>query len=92
MMYKALVLPYFDYCSEVWGCFGKCLSDRLQKLQNRVSRIITFSDSNTRSADILHALEWDTLEQRRKKKLAVSVYQAKNNLYPDGLNSMFEHL
>ena len=39
-MYEALLLPYFDYCSEVWGCLGKCLSDRLQKLQNRAARII----------------------------------------------------
>ena len=31
-MYEALILPYFDYCSEVWGCLGKCLSSRLQKL------------------------------------------------------------
>ena len=30
-IYEALVLPYFDYCSEVWGSLGKHLSDRLQK-------------------------------------------------------------
>ena len=28
-MYEALLLPYFDYCSEVCGCLGKSLSDRL---------------------------------------------------------------
>ena len=49
-MYDALVAPYFDYCSEVWGCMGKGLCDRLQRLQNRAGRIITFSDYNTRSA------------------------------------------
>ena len=31
-MYDALVAPYFDYCSEVWGCMGKGLCDRLQRL------------------------------------------------------------
>ena len=76
---------------------GKCLSDRLQKLQNRASRLITYSDYNTRSTDILHALGWDTLEQRCAKQLAVSVYKARNNLYiipsfiiPEGLESVFE--
>ena len=49
-MYEALVTPYFDYCFEVWGCMGKGLCDRLQRLQNRAGRIITFSDYNTRSA------------------------------------------
>ena len=29
-MYEALVVPYFDYCSKVWGCMGKGLCDRLQ--------------------------------------------------------------
>ena len=44
-MYEALVTPYFDYCSEVWGCMGKGLCDsRLQRLQNRAGRIITFSE------------------------------------------------
>ena len=52
-IYNALVAPCFDYCSEVWGCMGKGLCDRLQRLQNRAGRIITFSDYNTRSADIL---------------------------------------
>ena len=32
-MYDALVAPYFDYCSEVWGYMGKGLCDRLQRLQ-----------------------------------------------------------
>ena len=83
-MYEALVLPYLDYCSEVWGCMGKSQCDRLQRLQNRVGRIITFSDYNTRSTDILQDLGWDSLEQRRSRQLAISVFKSLNNLYPEG--------
>ena len=90
LMYDALVAPYFDYCSEVWGCMGKGLCDRLQRLQNRAGRIITFSDYNTRSADILQDLRWDTLEQRRSKQLAISVFKSLNNLYPESLKNMFK--
>ena len=89
-MYEALVLPYLDYCSEVWGCMGKSQWDRLQKLQNRAGRIITFSDYNTRSADILQDLGWDSLEQRRSKQLAISVVKSLHNLYPEGLKNMFK--
>ena len=64
-MYEGLVGPYF--CSEFWGCMGTGLCDRLQRLQNRAGRNITFSDYSTRSADILQDLGWDTLEQRRSK-------------------------
>ena len=82
-MYEALVVPYFDYCSEVWGCMEVALCDRLQRLQNRAGRIITFSDYIRRSADILQDQGWDTLEQRRSKQLAISVFKSLNNLYPE---------
>ena len=89
-MYDTLVTPYFDYCSEVWGCMRKGLCDRLQRLQNRAGRIITFSDYNRRSVDILRDLRWDPLEQRRSKQLAISVFKSLNNLYPESLKNVFK--
>ena len=44
-MYNALIAPYFDYCGLVWGCIGRCQSERLLKLQNRAARIITHNHS-----------------------------------------------
>lgn len=38
-MYDAIVYPYLDYCSEVWGCMTKSQCDRLQRLQNRAGTI-----------------------------------------------------
>ena len=35
MIYKALIQPYFDYCSSVWGSLDMCQSERLQKLNFR---------------------------------------------------------
>ena len=84
------VAPYFDYCSEVWGYMGKGLCDRLQRLHyHRAGRIITFSDYTTRSVDFLDLI-WDTLEQRRAKQLAISVFKSLNNLYPESLKNMFK--
>ena len=85
-MYEALVLSYLDYCSKVWGCMGKSQCDRLKKLQNRAGRI----DYNTRSADILQDLRWDSLEQRCSKQLAIRVFKSLHNLYPEGLRNMFK--
>ena len=42
-IYNSLVQPHFDYCSSVWGSCCKSLSQKLQKLQNRAVRVITFS-------------------------------------------------
>ena len=63
--------------------------DRLQRLQNRAGRIITLSDYNTRSVDILQDLGWDSLEQRCSKELVISVFKSLNNLYPESLKNMF---
>ena len=56
-IYKSLILPRLDYCNVVWGCIGNGLSQKLEKLQNRVARIITGSCWDASSAPILHALK-----------------------------------
>ena len=43
MLYSCLVEPYFRYCCPVWGSCGASALDKLQKLQNRASRIVTNS-------------------------------------------------
>jgi len=63
-MCNALVVSYFDYCNPVWGCIGKCQSERLQNLQNRAARITTNSDFTTPSSCLLQDHGWDTLEKR----------------------------
>ena len=88
-IYNTIILPYFDYCSTVWGCVGKCLGDKLQKLQNRAARIITRATYEDRSIDALYQLDWNTLEQRREKQLATTMYKVFNNRTPQYLQSCF---
>ena len=56
MLYNALVLAYFTYCSTVWHQGNLAHIDKLQKLQNRAARIITNSNYEIRSVDILNKL------------------------------------
>ena len=37
-IYHGVVMPYFNYCSTVWGNISKGLSDKFQKLQNRAAQ------------------------------------------------------
>ena len=67
-------MPYFNYCSPVWGNIGKGLTDKLQKLQNRAARIVTFSSYENHPSDLLIELGWDKLELQRLKQLAVVIY------------------
>ena len=61
-IYQFIIQPYFDYCAQVWGCLGKTLAAKVQKLQNRAFRIITRENYTTRSADILNKLGVPNLE------------------------------
>ena len=90
-MYNTLIAPYFDYCSSVWGCIGKCQSKRLQKLENRAARIITNSSYATPSSSLLCDLGWDTLEQRHVKQLVVTLYNVINGLLPARLRNIFKN-
>ena len=52
-LYKALILPLFDYCDVGWSSLNDGLANRLQKLQNKAARVITHSSYEIRSVTIL---------------------------------------
>lgn len=89
-IYKALVQPHLDYACIVWDGLDKGLALKLQRLQNRAARIITRSNWEVRSSDILASLNWDTLEQRRyslKKKFMIKTLNGKT---PEYIQQIFE--
>ena len=88
-IYNALILPHFDYCSPVWDGISGCLSDKLQKLQNRAARVITQSPFDTSSNLLLAMLKWEKLSLRRKKQKALIMYKTLNELAPDYLQRLF---
>ena len=88
-MYNALVMPYLNYCGAVWGNINKGLVDKLQKLQNRAARILTFSNYDVRWSVLLDELGWEGLEYVRLKQLAVTMYKIHNNLSPAYLRRIF---
>ena len=72
-IYRALVQPYFDYCSPLWDTCGKVQRDKLQKLQSRAARVITGANYEISSTDILNQLQWPTLDSRRSRNLFLKV-------------------
>ena len=44
LIYQALIHPHLNHCNTVWGNCGITLRNKLQKLQNRAARVLTFSD------------------------------------------------
>ena len=88
-IYKSLIEPHFDYCSAVWDGLTQQLSEKLEKLQNRVIRVITKSSYDTSSRFLLNSLAWDNLSVRRAKQKANLMYKYNNTLTPAYLCNLF---
>ena len=87
----ALIQPHFDYCNVVWGKCDKTLSNKLQKLQNRAMRVLTFSDFDADANSLLEKLRWDDLNQQYQFQKALMVFKSLNNLAPEYLCSKFTY-
>ena len=77
------------YCSVVWGHCNKSLSNKLQKLQNRAARILTYSSYDTSADPLLEQLSWKRLDTQRQIQVATMVYKSIHDLAPDYLGSLF---
>ena len=78
-IYKAMIQPYFDYCSPLWGNCSAYLKEKLQRFQNRARRIISGANYEINSADVLESLGWQTLEERRIRNKSILMYKILNN-------------
>jgi len=81
-IYKAIVEPYFDYCSIVWDNISDRLTDKLQKLQNRAARVITVADYRMPINILLSRLDWSNLKERRNKQKALMMFRILNDMTP----------
>ena len=78
------VLPLWDNCT-------KFSADKLQQLQNRVARILTFSSYDINADLLIKRLGWRKLDSQRKIQKAVVVYKSLNGLAPDYLQPFFNN-
>ena len=89
LIFNSLVQPYFNYCCTVWDNCNKTFAEKLQKLQNRAARVLTFSSYDTNADVLIDKLGWKKLSSQRQFQKAVMVYKSLNGLAPDYMHSMF---
>ena len=63
--------------------------DRLQKLQNRAARVLTFSRYDADANRLFRQLNWKDLSIHFQKQKALMVYKSLNDLVPGYLSSKF---
>ena len=62
--YRAFILPYFDYCNQVWHHCGKRNTAKIEKVNERALRYI-LNDTSASYQDLLERIRLPSLETRR---------------------------
>ena len=88
-VYDSLVQPYFNYCSVVLGNGGSGLSEKLQKLQNRIARILMCANYDFDIDELFRILGWRKLKYQRFESAAVMMYKSLYGMTPEYLSSRF---
>ena len=91
-MHKDKVEPNFNYCCSVWGSCVSTKLNKLQKLQNRASRIVTNSPFDSSATALIQDLGWPTIEELIHREASVMAYKWLNKLVPDYLSSCMSKL
>ena len=90
-IYSSIIQPHFDYCCVVWDNCSKSSADKLQKLQNRAARMLTFSSYDTNADLLIKRLGWRKLDSQRKIQKVTMVYKSLNGLNPDYSQPLFNY-
>ena len=88
-VYHSLVQSHFGYCNEVWGNCNKGLSDKLQKRQNRATRILMSAGYDSNLDDLFRALGWRKLCHQRLDKKSIMKYKTQNGMTPEYDQALF---
>ena len=67
------------------------MSSKLQKLQNRAARILTYSSFDANADTLIEKLGWKKLNSQRQMHKAIMVYKSLNGLAPQYLRDKFVH-
>ena len=73
ILYKAMILPLFDYCCVIRDGCGKTNQQYLEKLQRRAAGIIEGHRVN--QTDLIHIISWPSLGLRRVYRICLLVHQ-----------------
>ena len=73
----------------MWGSCSKSLSQKLQKLQNRAALVITFSNYDRSTDELLRMVNWVKLYRQPLVNKSILMYKIVNNMVPNYLSSYF---
>ena len=88
-LYRGIVEPHFRFCCSVWGNRGSTQLQTLQKLQNRVARIVTNSNYDAPAMPLIRSWKWLTVSEIFRNETAIIMYKSLNGLVPEYVSNVF---
>jgi hypothetical protein len=64
LLYNSSIAPHINYCSSVLFLFNEGQLERLQKIQNRIMRLILHAPWDTHINTMLDNLKWLSVKQK----------------------------
>ena len=79
--YNTYVRPQLEYCAPVWHPWQQTYSDNIERVQTAAARYVLNDSSYTSSVtEMLHILNWQTLEHRRIQNSLTMFYKIQHQL------------
>ena len=88
-LYYSFVYPYLLYCTEVWGNAATSHLHPLNILQNKIVRIITFSDMRANTNSIYIALGVLPLHKVVIQSIALIMYKLSHGMLPKVVSELY---
>ena len=89
-LYNSLILPYINYCCQVWGNTSKYLIKKVVILQKRVVRIICKCNYKAHTAPLFKKCKLLKLKDIVDFRILVVMFKAKHKLLPKNIQDLFQ--
>jgi exonuclease III len=81
-LYKSIISPHLEFCPSILFLANETQISRLQRLQNKIMRLILRCNRFTSSSFLLDALQWLSVKQRIVYLTMVFIFKVINGLLP----------
>ena len=89
MLFNALVLPHFNYCSNSWSTTNQKYTNILETLQRKAAKLILNLPKRPSPTQVYKQLNWLPLEDRWKINRCSTVNKCLNKQTPDYIHDHF---
>ena len=87
-VYLTFIRPILEYADIVWDNCTQYEKNELDKIQNEAARIVTGTTKLVSIRELYKEINWDTLDERRRKHKLALFYKMVNGISPPYLSSL----